>query len=50
MVEVFDVVCLGCSGLVLVDILKDIQLVSGDLELWFIIVENEVIFLYVEVE
>lgn len=50
MVEVFDVVCLGRFGSVLVDILKDIQLVSGDLESWFIIVENEVIFLYVEVE
>lgn len=50
MVEVFEVVNVGCSGLVLVDILKDIQLVSGELEFWFIIVVNEVIFLQVDVE
>ncbi|EFF2574340.1 acetolactate synthase 2 catalytic subunit, partial [Escherichia coli] len=40
----------GRPGPVLVDIPKDIQLASGDLEPWFTTVENEVTFPHAEVE
>lgn len=48
-VEVFQVVNLGCSGLVLVDIFKDIQMVQGDFDFYFFIVVDEMVFLQVEV-
>ncbi|MDW9183304.1 acetolactate synthase 2 catalytic subunit [Escherichia coli] len=44
MAEAFDVASSGRPGPVLVDIPKDIQLASGDLEPWFTTVENEVTF------
>lgn len=44
MAEAFDVAGSGRPGPVLVDIPKDIQLASGDLEPWFTTVENEVNF------
>lgn len=50
MAEAFDVACSGRPGPVLVDIPKDIQLASGDLEPWFTTVENEVTFPHAEVE
>ena len=50
MAEAFDVASSGRPGPVLVDIPKDIQLASGDLEPWFTTVENEVNFPHAEVE
>ena len=50
MAEAFDVASSGRPGPVLVDIPKDIQLASGDLEPWFTTVENEVTFSHAEVE
>ncbi|EOO0229510.1 acetolactate synthase large subunit, partial [Escherichia coli] len=50
MAEAFDVASSGRPGPVLVDIPKDIQLASGDLEPWFTTVENEVTFPHAEVE
>ena len=50
MAEAFDVAGSGRPGPVLVDIPKDIQLASGDLEPWFTTVENEVNFPHAEVE
>lgn len=44
MAAAFDVASSGRPGPVLVDIPKDIQLASGDLEPWFTTVENEVTF------
>ncbi|MCC4738461.1 acetolactate synthase large subunit, partial [Escherichia coli] len=49
MAEAFDVASSGRPGPVLVDIPKDIQLASGDLEPWFTTVENEVTFPHAEV-
>ncbi len=50
MAEAFDVASSGRPCPVLVDIPKDIQLASGDLEPWFTTVENEVTFSHAEVE
>ncbi len=50
MAAAFDVASSGRPGPVLVDIPKDIQLASGDLEPWFTTVENEVTFPHAEVE
>ncbi|EHB7663628.1 acetolactate synthase 2 catalytic subunit [Escherichia coli] len=50
MAEAFDVASSGRPGPVLVDIPKDVQLASGDLEPWFTTVENAVTFPHAEVE
>lgn len=50
MAAAFEVASSGRPRPVLVDIPKDIQLASGDLEPWFTTVENEVTFPHAEVE
>lgn len=50
MAEAFEVANAGRPGPVLVDIPKDIQLASGELEPWFTTVDNEATFPQADVE
>ncbi len=50
MAEAFEVANAGRPGPVLVDIPKDIQLASGELEPWFTTVANEATFPQADVE
>ncbi|EBY0375590.1 acetolactate synthase 2 catalytic subunit [Salmonella enterica subsp. enterica serovar Toulon] len=50
MAEAFDIASSGRPGPVLVDIPKDIQLASGELEPWFTTVDNEATFPQADVE